>query len=193
MRRDLHDGLGPVLTAIGLNLDAARSQLQTAPEAAGHYLDDAKAATTQAIDDIRRLVYGLRPPALDNLGLIGAIRLHTDRLRTERTRIDVFAEDLPTLPAAVEVAAYRTVIEAVTNAIHHGSAERCTVSVRGEPSELVVVIQDDGTSPGSWVPGVGLTSIKEQSDELGGSMEAGPLDGSGARVTARFPLPGAQS
>ncbi|MFC2176815.1 histidine kinase [Actinomycetota bacterium] len=192
LRRDLHDGLGPVLTAIGLNLDAARSQLRTAPEAAGHYLDDAKAAATQAIDDIRRLVYGLRPPALDNLGLIGAIRLHTDRLRTERTRVDVFAEELPTLPAAVEVAAYRTAIEAVTNAIRHGGAKICTVSLHTAPGEFVVDIQDDGSSTGPWVPGVGLTSIREQSDELGGSVKAGPIDSVGARLTARFPLPEAQ-
>jgi signal transduction histidine kinase len=193
LRRDLHDGLGPILTAIGLNLDAARSQLQTAPESVGQYLDDAKAATAQAIDDIRRLVYGLRPPALDNLGLVGAIRLHTDRLHTDRISVEVSAGELPALPAAIEVAAYRTAVEAVTNAIHHGGAANCAVSMHAEPGELVVDIRDDGTSPGPWVPGVGLTSIREQSDELGGTVEAGPLDSAGGRVTVRFPLLGTPS
>lgn len=189
LRRHIHDGLGPILTAVGLNIDAAITQLETAPESAAHYLGDAKAATAQAIDDVRRLVYGLRPPALDNLGLVGAIRLHTDRFQSEKMRIDVRANELPIMPAAIEVAAYRAVMEAVTNAIRHGNADNCTVNVTAESGELIVEVQDDGDSPEPWVPGVGLTSIREQSEELGGTVEAGPFDDAGARVIVRYPLP----
>ncbi len=189
LRRDIHDGLGPVLASIGLNIDAARSQIDSNPQAAAHYLGDAKAATAQAIDSVRRLVYGLRPPALDNHGLVGAIRLHTDRLTSEETRIHVRAEELPDLPAAIEVVAYRTVMEAVTNAFRHGNATNCNVTLATRSNELVVDIEDDGQAIGPWVPGVGLTSIREQTEELGGRVEAGSLGSKGARVTVRLPLP----
>ncbi len=138
LRRDLHDGLGPVLTAIGLNLDAARAQLHRSADSADRYLEDAKEATVQALDDVRRLVYDLRPPALDNLGLVGAVRLHAERLASDQAEVRVCADELPALQAAVEVACYRTAIEAITNALtartrallHCDVAPRCRCSRR---------------------------------------------------------------
>ena len=190
LRRDLHDGLGPTLTAVGLKIDAARAQLRRDPDAADGSLLDAKQATVQAIGDVRRVVYGLRPPALDNHGLLGALRLHLDRIAsTDRCVIDLRADDLPVLPAAVEVAAYRTVIEAVTNAIRHGRAHRCRITLSCDRDQLVVDVIDDGSSQGAWTPGVGLLSLREQAEELGGVLTAGPCDG-GGQVGARFPLAG---
>ena len=152
LRRDLHDGLGPVLTAVGLNIDAARSRLTTDPLASDQHLNDAREATRQALDDIRRLVHGLRPPALDNLGLVGALELHLSRLTPAHCCVVVHAETLPCLPAAVEVAAYRIAVEAVTNTIRHTTASACNVGLTTEGETLVVTICDDGGSKDSVDP-----------------------------------------
>jgi signal transduction histidine kinase len=189
LRRDLHDGLGPLLTAVGLNIDAATARLEPGAGGPHEVLAHARAATDQALADIRRIVYGLRPPALDNLGLVGAIRLHVDRLGSEQLRIEVDAPELPPLPAAVEVAAYRTVVEAVTNSLRHGGGNSCRVTIATRERDLVMDITNDGPSAAEWTPGVGLTSIQEQVEELGGSVVAGPNGDSGGRLTARLPLP----
>jgi signal transduction histidine kinase len=192
LRRDLHDGLGPTLTAVGLTIDAARRRLRENLDAADCSLLHAKEATAQAISDVRRIVYGLRPPALDNHGLIGALRLHLDRISSSgQYVVELRATDLPDLPAAVEVAAYRTVIEAVTNAIRHGHANRCCITLSADREHLVVDVTDNGSARGGWTPGVGLLSLHEQADELGGALIAGPLVDGGGQVCARFPIAGA--
>jgi signal transduction histidine kinase len=190
LRRDLHDGLGPVLTGIGLNLDAARARLAADPQAADEFIAQAKEASAQAIADLRQLVYGLRPPALDDLGLVGAVRAQAERLSAGTDlRVELDCQELPVLPAAVEVAAFRTAVEAVHNAVRHGHARHCAVRLVARPStELVVEIDDDGTASNGWRPGVGLTAMRERAEELGGTLTAGPASGGGARVVARFPL-----
>ena len=193
LRRELHDGLGPVLTGVGLNLDAARLRLLSDPAGADELVAQAKAASTQAIADLRRVVYGLRPPALDDLGLAGAIRAQADRLGAGAGLQVVFdAAELPTLPAAVEVAAYRTAIEAVTNAARHANATTCTVRLAVDADHLgrrlLLDVDDDGAGGNGWKPGVGLTAMRERAEELGGSFCAGPRPGGGARVTLSFPL-----
>lgn len=229
LRRDLHDGLGPVLTAIGLNLDAARVRLSAttgtaagaavgvgaglavagveaagdggagakAVAAADRLLVEAKAASTQALTDLRQVVYGLRPPALDDLGLVGAVRAQADRLAAgSGLAVELIVDEgLPALPAAVEVAAFRTAVEAVTNVVRHGRAGRCCVRLAlAGPDTLELTVTDDGPdsdgrdSGGAWTPGVGLSAMRERAEELGGTLEAGPT-GSGGRVAARYPLP----
>jgi signal transduction histidine kinase len=190
LRRDLHDELGPVLTALGLNLDAARARLATDPAGAERHLVDARSASAQAIADLRRVVYGLRPPALDDLGLVGAIRAQADRLAVGTAlQLTMKADELPVLPAAVEVAAYRTAVEAVANTVRHGHAQHCSVRLLLAPGELRVEVDDDGTSVDGWVPGVGLTAMRERAEELGGGFAAGPIPGRGACVVSSFPLP----
>ncbi len=191
IRRDLHDGLGPVLTAVGLNIDAARSRLASDTAATDQHLRDAREATRQALDDIRRIVYGLRPPALDNLGLVGALELHLGRLTPGHCCVVVDAETLPCLPAAVEVAAYRIAVEAVTNTIRHTAASTCTVRLATEGDTLLVDVRDNGGSTDPWTPSVGILSMREQARNLGGDLASGP-DHSGGKVTARFPLPAGQ-
>jgi signal transduction histidine kinase len=149
-----------------------------------------------AIADIRRLVYGLRPPTLDEFGLIGAIReraadysVHGRTAETPGLRIDVEApERLPTLPAAVEVAAYRIVEEALTNVVRHANAQRCIVRLAlGDALELEV--GDDGVGvPQACRAGVGFTSMRERAEELGGSCVVEPATGGGTRVVARLPV-----
>jgi two-component system, NarL family, sensor kinase len=195
LRRDLHDGLGPVLTGIAFKADAARNLLSADPARADALLDQLRADTTAAIGDIRRLVYGLRPPALDDLGLIGSLRQQSARLAQRpdgssvAVRLDA-PEDLPPLPAAVEVAAYRIITEAMTNAARHSGATSITVRLALRGGEgLSIEVSDDGTAPGSsWQAGFGLISMRERAAELGGSCEAGPGPDGGGRVTASLPL-----
>src|SRR5580658_1922272 len=195
LRRDLHDGLGPVLTGIAFMADAARNTLPADPARAGDLLAQLRADTTAAIGDIRRLVYGLRPPALDDLGLIGSLRQQSARLaqRPDGGSVAVHMdapEDLPPLPAAVEVAAYRIITEAMTNAARHSGASSITVRLAlADGHGLSIEVSDDGSGPRSaWLAGIGLTSMRERAAELGGSCEAGPGPDGGGRVSASLPL-----
>ncbi|MFD4974170.1 sensor histidine kinase [Streptomyces sp. NPDC058424] len=189
LRRELHDGLGPVLTAIGLTLDAARARLDSDPPAADTHIAEAREAAAQALADLRKVVHGLRPPSLDDLGLAGALRSQADRLTAgSPLRVTIEAGELPDLPAAVEVAAYRTAVEAITNAVRHSDGRQCHVRLDASTRELVLRVGDDGTSAGPWLPGVGVTAMRERAAELGGRCQAGPGPTGGA-VTARFPLP----
>ena len=188
LRRDLHDGLGPLLTGLGLNLDAAQSNLTRDADRAATYVGNAKDASTQVIAGLRELVYGLRPPALDDLGFEGAVRLQAERIAGDAgVVLDLRVPGRLALPAAVEVAAFRTVVEAVTNVVRHGEAQRILVEV--EPGEdcLVVTVTDDGRSGEAWQPGVGISSMRERAEELGGTFHAGPGP-DGGRVRAAFPL-----
>ncbi|TYK42848.1 two-component sensor histidine kinase [Actinomadura decatromicini] len=187
LRRDLHDGLGPVLTGVAFKADAAGNLLDSDPASARALLAELRAETAEAIDDIRRLVYDLRPPALDDFGLAGAIRRRAAQLERPDLAVRVEADGLPALPAAVEAAAYRIAVEALTNAVRHSGASRVDVRVRAD-GRLHVEVADDGTGPDrAWRPGVGIRSMRERAAELGGTCAAGPGP-DGGRVTAALPL-----
>jgi two-component system NarL family sensor kinase len=185
LRRDLHDGLGPRLSGIAFTSDAARNLVRTDPEAADALLKQLRADTTTAIEDIRRLVYAMRPPALDELGLVPALRQQATGLPL---RVELAVPPaLPPLSAAVEVAAYRIVVEALANAVRHSSATMVTVMIRVEPDGLAVEVTDDGAAGGPWTMGVGTASMHERAAELGGTLGAGPTP-AGGRVAALLPL-----
>ena len=157
LRRDLHDGLGPLLTGLGLNLDAAAAQLTHSEAKTAAYLANAREASGQVIASLREVVDGLRPPTLDELGLAGALRLHLEGLATDAgLALDLRVPEHMALPAAVEVAAFRTVVEAVTNVARHGGARRVWVELDEQPDALTVTVRDDGPARASWTPGVGL-------------------------------------
>ncbi len=193
LRRDLHDGLGPTLTGIALQADAASNLLHADPERAGQLVTALRRQAADAIADVRRLVAALHPPILDELGLLPALRRQLEQLQSARTRpaITLEAPDrLPPLPAAVEVAAYRIVLEAVTNALRHATRARRVLAELAVDDErsLRIVVRDDAATPGScWTSGVGLSSIRERAGELGGEAGAGPTD-RGGLVWARLPL-----
>ena len=190
LRRELHDGLGPTLTGIAFTADAA-ANLITDPERAGELLGTLRRDTRAALADVRRVVDDLRPPALDELGLVGALRQRSEQLRWRadgspvQVRLHV-PDALPTLPAAVEVAAYRVATEALTNIARHAAADHAVVYLHyGDQLDLSVT--DDGPSSTSWAPGVGLETMRERTAELGGAFFAGPSP-TGGRVQASFPL-----
>jgi two-component system NarL family sensor kinase len=191
LRRDLHDGLGSALTAISLKADAAHNLHVVDPDAAQQLMVELRADLTGVIADIRQLVHDLRPQALDELGLVGALRQRADDAWSRHdggvvVTIDA-PEPMPDLPAAVEVAAYRIVSEAVTNVLRHASARRCSVILRVD-RELHLEVHDDGhRTDARWSRGVGLASMSERAAELGGRLAAGPTS-RGGRVLAVLPL-----
>jgi signal transduction histidine kinase len=196
LRRDLHDGLGPQLSSQALTIDAALALMRLDPEAAEELLLELKADSQEAVEDIRRLVYGLRPPALDDLGLLGALRETAAQYDAKGLHASLEAPDrLPPLPAAVEVAAYRIAQEALTNVARHSGAGNCTIRLTLERGVLCVEVRDDGRGipaprEGSSVHvGVGLTSMRERATELGGGLQVEALGTGGTRVRARLPLP----
>jgi signal transduction histidine kinase len=193
LRRDLHDGVGPQLSGQALTIDAIRSLLERDPAAAEELLVDLKAQTRGAAADIRRLVYALRPPALDSLGLVGALRSSAARCERDGSlRVDVEApEAMPPLPAAVEVACYRIAEEALTNVVRHAEAQTCALSMAIDEDELRLELCDDGRGlPDSRAGGVGLTSMRERAAVLGGRLVVEALSEGGTAVRAELPLPG---
>jgi signal transduction histidine kinase len=173
LRRDLHDGLGPLLTGLRLNLDAVQAQLTSDPEKALEHLTTARDASAEVISDLRGLVYGLRPPALDELGLADALRLHLTSLASDSALlVTVDADERLTPPAAVEVAVYRSAAEAVTNVIRHSTAQRCRVALTAIGPSVVLTVDDDGHVIDTWRAGVGLTAMHERAVELGGTFIA---------------------
>lgn len=191
IRRDLHDGLGPALASMTLQLDAALNSLREDPQTTSELLLNLKVQSRDALDDIRLLVYALRPPALDELGLLGALREQTTHYESPdglRIRLDA-PDQLPPLAAAVEVAAYRIVTEALANVVKHAHAKQCDVAIACTPGEMQIEVFDDGDGiPPEARAGVGLNSMRERASELGGSCAIESNQGRGTRVRARLPI-----
>lgn len=202
LRRDLHDGLGPLLTGVALSADAAANIQNSAPEEARTLLRGVRADTRTAIAEVRRLVDDLRPSALDELGLVAALEVRTAQTvrRADGAALHARVEpdELGALPAAVEVAAYRIATEALTNVVRHSCARSVVIRLAMAGSMLCIEILDDGVpdvpsgSPlgRSWTAGLGMSSMRERAEELGGACQVGPSQSGGA-VRAHLPL-GAQ-
>ena len=189
LRRDLHDGLGPVLATISVAMDAIHN-LADNPDAARDVASEVKAQAQEALEDIRRIAYDLRPPALDEYGLVGALRQHVEAIN-HINGLDITLHDpgaLPTLPAAVEVAAYRIALEAMTNVQRHAHAQTCCILLSAD-HDLFLEISDDGCGiAGSSPSGVGLHTIRERAAELGGSCQIQSQPKGGTTISVRLPL-----
>ena len=190
LRRELHDGIGPALAGLTLKTETARALLPPGTDGASQQLQGLSEEIRRTVLDVRRVVEGLRPPALDELGLAGACAQAIERLTAAA---DITASmdtpgDLPALPAAVEVAAYRIVVEAVTNTIRHAQAHRCRASLTLTPTGLSITVTDDGTglTTANGHHGNGLAIMRERAEELGGTVtitDATP----GVKVEAHLP------
>jgi signal transduction histidine kinase len=196
LRNDLHDGVGPQLAGLALQLDGLSRRLGG---------DNDNAARVQMLRDrlrdtvveVRRVVDNLRPPALDDVGLVEAVRQQVAAYAVvgassspspNAPLVEVAAAALPALPAAVEVAAYRIVTEAVANAVRHGRPTHCDVAIRTHDADLVLTIADDGTGiSADATPGVGLASMRDRAAEVGGLLDV-QSSPAGTTITARLPL-----
>jgi signal transduction histidine kinase len=189
IRRDLHDGLGPQLASQTLTLTAARRIYKKKPHAADRLLAEAIKHAQAATEDIRRVVHDLRPPALDDLGLIGALKNQIDQFRVSDMKIILKApEKAPSLPAAVEVACYMICQEALNNITRHSQASLCTVSLTLD-KQLCLDIDDNGKGlQADHRPGIGLGSMRQRTEELGGTFTFKSIPGNGALLQACFPI-----
>jgi signal transduction histidine kinase len=189
LRRDLHDGLGPALAGHLLRLDVIAREVDPSSAAGTHVaaLDHDLRGT---VVDVRRLVEGLRPPALDELGLAGAVEQATQRLCSGAgLTVAIDIASLPMLPAATEVAVFRIVTEAVTNVVRHAGATECRVAIGVSGGRLRLVVQDDGHGihvPPSSSAGNGLHTMRERTEEMRGRLRI--TSSHGTRVTADLPV-----
>jgi two-component system NarL family sensor kinase len=186
LRRELHDSLGPLLTGAAFKADGIALAARHRPERAESLAIELADQLRHSVEGVRQLAYGLRPAALDELGLVGALEEQGRRFGPVKVVIDA-PESLPALPSSVEVAAYRIATEALTNVIRHSDAKLASVRLKTNDGTLEMIITDDGTSTLPWSPGLGLTSIKSRASEIGGACEAGPT-ANGGRVVATLPL-----
>jgi signal transduction histidine kinase len=196
LRRDLHDGLGPALAGHLLRLDVIGRELDRDSHAA-ELVRALREELRATVLDVRRVVEGLRPPALDELGLAAAVEQAVHRLTAgSGLESEVSVAPLPPLPAAAEVAAYRIVTEAVTNVVRHARATRCRVTLETTPGLLRLVVEDDGVgldasgdgiSESPLAGGNGMHTMRERAEEMRGVLDV-RSDG-GTRVTAELPVP----
>lgn len=187
LRRDLHDGLGPVLTGVALGLDGVAALVPRDPGAAVALARKVRGDAEAAVEEVRRVVHDLRPPALDQLGLVPALVQRAEALSGGSTRMSVTSAVLPELDAAVEVACYAVAVEAMTNAARHGGAGRCEVTLEVEGPLLRLEVRDDGHGE-HGPPGVGTASSRERATELGGEVEVVGSPGRGTVVRLSLPL-----
>ena len=209
LRRDLHDGLGPALAIQSLKVGSARTLLGrnlpapaagTAPgdlQRADELLSELERDIAATLADIRSLVYDLRPPTLDELGLVAAIRESAARYapgpdnNPQALRVRVEApERLPAMPAAVEVAAFRITQEAFNNVVRHARARNCLIRLKIEDGLWVEIVDDGVGLPTIRDPeraGVGLASLRERAAELGGTCSIECPVGGGTRILAHIP------
>jgi two-component system, NarL family, sensor kinase len=186
LRRELHDSLGPLLTGAAFKADGIVLAAQHRPERAESLAIELADQLRQSVEAVRQLAYGLRPAALDELGLVAALREEGRRFSPVKVIIDA-PDSLPALPSSVEVAVYRIAAEALTNIVRHSDAKLASVQLITNNGTLEMIITDNGTSTAPWSPGLGLASIKSRAAEIGGGCEAGPT-ADGGRVVATLPL-----
>jgi signal transduction histidine kinase len=189
--RELHDGLGPTLAGLALSLGTAQALSAGQPDL-HELLGRLTAETQRAVTDLRRIVYGLPPSALVELGLAGALRDQAERFRCQEPTLaislDAPIKGLANLPPVVEMACYRIVTEALANVARHAHATRCAVRIRVDHG-ICVEVRDNGAGlPAHWRAGVGIASMRERASELGGELVIEPSRPHGTRVVARLPV-----
>jgi signal transduction histidine kinase len=189
--RELHDGLGAGLASVLLRTDAIADDWEGSEELRGR-LAGIQAGLEDSIAEVRRLAYTLRPPVLDEFGLCFALQELAARNAGKELRIELdMPNELPSSSAAIEMAVYRIAQEALTNAIRHGRAGLCRIRLRcpAPDNGVELTVEDDGCGIAQpVVPGIGIRSMRERAEELGGTLRLEAVDGKGTMVRAYLPL-----
>lgn len=192
--RELHDGVGATLASLNLGLYRVRRQLEGAQNPAAAEVDELAADAQAGIRDIRRLVYDLRPAALDELGLVPALQEYAARYQRDQgvaVNLEI-PEDLPRLPAAVETTLFRIAQEALANVAKHAAASRVALRLVCTSAHADLRIVDDGRGfdAGESRNGthLGLWSMRKRVEQFGGALTIESAPGQGTRVSARIPL-----
>lgn len=192
--RELHDETAQMLAALLIRIRLVRGAPDAEKMAA--LLDDMREQVAQALEGIRRFARGLRPPALDELGLVPAIEGYARGLQeTSGLRLTVSANGVGEgLAPETELAAYRIVQEALSNVLRHARATHAEVSVVREPHALVLTVHDDGrgfdpqNAMSTEGGGLGLFGMRERAGYVGGTVNITSAPGAGTRVRAEIPL-----
>jgi signal transduction histidine kinase len=194
--RELHDRVGQNLTALSISLDILRTQVGENAAAAQARLEDAGTLLESTADAIENVMSELRPPMLDDYGLLPALTWYAEAF-SRRTGIAVTVdgdERMARVPQATEIALFRISQEALNNVAKHARASRVRVGLERSGAELVMSVADDGVgldtaeeSPARRRPGLGMVTMRERTQAVGGRFEIGPADGGGTRVTVRVP------
>jgi two-component system NarL family sensor kinase len=191
LRRDLHDGVGPALTGVGMQVRAARKAADE-PERVRRILDVMTADLQACRSEVRQLLEDLHRPAELDRGLEAALRAQCQRFHSPSLTVDLHvASHLDGLPAAIEVAAYRIVSEALTNVAKHAKAGSCRITVDADRALSIDVVDDGiGILPArNGDGGVGLESMRARAAELGGECVVTPGDPGGTAVRVQLPIP----
>ncbi len=190
IRRDLHDGLGPTLASTALQLETARKLIYTKPEQGDTILKNLENKMSQTLTDVRTLVHDLYPSLIDQFGLVEALRQELESFESEALKVTFSVTgEIDDLGAATEVAVYRIVKEAVHNVHKHAQATRCEVNIDCSGEKLKVIIQDNGVGLKiTETTGIGLQSICERTEELGGSFQIVDRASHGLKLSVQLPL-----
>jgi signal transduction histidine kinase len=191
--RELHDGLGPALASLNIRLHTAHKLLERDGHPVASEIEELAEQTQVSIRDIRRLIHDLRPVALDELGLAPALREHLASCEREHSlAVEFTADEGERLPASIETALFRIVQEAINNVLQHAQAQRVCVTLTRDADHVKLRVADDGRGFDAQLPRsgrhVGLWSMRERVEQLGGQFDVRSAPGQGTTVTAVVPL-----
>lgn len=191
LARELHDSVSQALFGIGLGARTARAQLERDVAQAAQSIDYVLSLTQSGMAEMRALIFELRPESLEKEGLVQALTKQTDAVRA-RYEISVSPTlcDEPAVPLPVKEALYRIGQEALHNAVKHARPHSVEVSLEQNEREIVLQIQDDGDgfdTGGSFPGHLGLHSMRERAQRVGGILEVQSKTGEGTRVRVRVP------
>jgi signal transduction histidine kinase len=185
---DLHDAVSQKLFGLVLNAEAAATLLERDPAAARYKVAKLRELAQEALDELRSLVFELRPPDLERDGLLGALRKHVEVVRRlQQSEIELDADGEPPTDPARDREVLRIAQEALQNALRHAGADRISIHLHGADGGLVLEVSDDGVGfdpdePGLRSRRLGLTSMEERAERLGGRLEIRSARGSGTTV-----------
>ena len=194
---ELHDGVIQNLVSAAFRLQLCSARLESDPEEARRALLESREIIDAGIAEMRRIISGLRPSILDDLGLSAALQKYIMRLQ-EETPFDIHIEleetGIPPLTTEAETALFRIAQEALNNVVRHSRCRRARVTIGVEDGELFLRVEDDGVGfepPGAQrrtARSYGLVGMRERAESLGGTMAVESAPGEGTSVEVRFPL-----
>ena len=197
--RELHDQLGQTLTALKINLDVSYRILPPdSPEQLQISIREASTLAKQTLESARNLSLELHPAMLDDLGLVAALRWEIDRYEQrmgQTVQFEANLKDTVLLPE-LKITIYRIVIEALTNAARHAQANEMSVQLRLEDQQVKISIEDNGVGFDAEAlartptkrQSLGLVSMRERAELLGGALHVRSMPGKGTRVKAQIPI-----
>jgi two-component system sensor histidine kinase UhpB len=197
LSRELHDRVGQNLTALKINLDLLGRALRShGNDDARARADDSASLLDSTLMTIRNVAAELRPPMLDDYGLASALEWQAKEF-SARTGIEVSvrrANPPQQLPPHIEISLFRIAQEALNNVLKHARARHVVITLDHANGECTMSVQDDGIgfdgvldSPDQPYPGLGLVTMRERAQAIGGRFEVGALRGGGTRLTVRVP------